>query len=38
MLDGVRPVGLFFAVEAAENCMIVVLKKGHEALSFKALR
>lgn len=28
----------FFAVEAAENCIIVVLKKGHEALSFKVLR
>lgn len=37
VLEGVRPVGLFFAVEAVENCIIVVLKKGHEALSFKAL-
>ncbi len=26
---GVRPVGLFFAVVAVENCIIVVLKKGH---------
>lgn len=34
---GVRPVGLFFAVVAVENCIIVVLKKGHEALSFEAL-
>ena len=31
-----RPVGLFFAVVAVENCIIVVLKKGHEALSFKS--
>lgn len=38
VLEGVRPGGLFFAVEAAENCIIVVLKKGHEVLSFKALR